>query len=76
MPRPMSEARKAAKEAGDRFYTGGPACHRGHVGERYTSTNACRECVRTQARPDRKAKNPRKAKLAPAAPESDFEQLL
>lgn len=65
MPRRMSPARTAAKERGDTFYTG-PACKFGHVGERYTSTNACRECVRRQTRPDRARK--------PKADE--FDQLL
>lgn len=62
MPRPMSPARRQALDAGFRFYIG-PPCRLGHGmagalnGQpgawRYTSTNACRECVKQQARPDR-----------------------
>jgi len=53
MPRPMNPARRAALDTGRRFYAG-PPCRSGHKGERYTSTNACRECVRLQDRPDKR----------------------
>jgi hypothetical protein len=61
MARPMSPGRAAALRSGARFYVG-PKCHRGHGGERYTSTNACRECVRLQVRR--------------AAPADEFSELL
>lgn len=69
MARPMSPARKAAKASGEKFYVG-PVCKFGHGGERYTSTNACRECVRSQngTRPDRGKRR--------RATEDEFEQLM
>lgn len=59
MPRPMSPARRAALDHGRRFYVG-PPCTHGHGAEdgqatRYTSTNACRVCVRLQVRGDRRS---------------------
>lgn len=58
MPRRMSPARAEALHRGARFYIG-PRCSRGHAtGERYTSTNACRECVAGQPRPDRERRRP------------------
>jgi hypothetical protein len=56
MPRPMTPARREALQNGRRFYVGAP-CQHGHGAagnERYTSTNACRQCVRLQARPERR----------------------
>lgn len=52
MGRPMNAARESAKLLGARFYQGKP-CARGHAGERYTSTRACRQCLEDQPRPDR-----------------------
>lgn len=54
MPRPLDPARDAARKAGARFFASSRGCKAGHAaGERYTSTGACRQCVTTQARPDR-----------------------
>lgn len=69
MGRPKSPARAAAVETGAQFYIG-PACQHGHSGERYTSTNACRQCVREQPRPDRARKRKRPVQA------DDFEALL
>ena len=66
MARHMAPARAAAKKAGATFYKG-PPCKHGHDGERYTSTNACRKCISTQARPDRVK--------APAPIADDFDSL-
>lgn len=41
-------ARKAAQQAGKRFFLGVP-CHRGHAGQRYTSGGQCRHCARERA---------------------------
>lgn len=71
MARPMNPERRKAIDAGAKFYAG-PACQNGHSGERYTSTNACRECVAAQGktRPDRQPK-----KRRPRAAADEFEQL-
>lgn len=54
MPRPRNTARMLALLTGETFYAGAP-CKRGHAGERYVSTNACRQCIAGQARPTRRA---------------------
>ena len=38
--------RKTAKELGLKRYDGGPMCKRGHIGERWTSTGMCCQCMR------------------------------
>lgn len=75
MPRPMNPQRRKAIDASAKFYIG-PKCAKGHSGERYTSTNACRACVADQGktRADRQSKRPRRN--PPALASNDFEQLL
>ncbi len=37
--------RKAALEAGERFYFNGKPCHKGHLSKRYTCSHRCFECA-------------------------------
>lgn len=52
-------ARLAARANGLKLYSPGVECQRGHVGERYVSTNQCTECLRIWKR-DWRAANPDK----------------
>ena len=42
--------RKVAEATGERTYTTGKPCHRGHWGPRYTSSGACVECAQATQR--------------------------
>lgn len=39
-----TKARKEALSLGLKFYATGRPCHRGHIGERYTTTGRCLQC--------------------------------
>lgn len=43
-------SRKAAKAAGLKKYSTGNPCPNGHVGERYTSTGSCAQCISAHTR--------------------------
>lgn len=47
MPRRANPHRAEARATAKPFYIGAP-CRFGHMGERYTSTGACRDCVAAQ----------------------------
>lgn len=71
MARPMNPERRKALDEGVKFYMG-PRCQHGHDGGRYTSTNACRECVASQGK-TRADRQPKRKRRPPVADE--FEQL-
>lgn len=44
MPK-LTDLKHAARVAGERFFTTGEPCSRGHIGRRYASTGGCVECL-------------------------------
>ncbi len=70
MPRKMCPARQAAKDAGAvRFFNGIP-CPRGHVGDRFTSSGTCAQCLLDRKQtPERKARDAARAARAEGAEE-------
>jgi hypothetical protein len=67
LPLPQVISREAAHAAGLRRFFTGNACKRGHVAERYVSTNACIACL---GQTFKFRRNPWSKELEPFRPET------